>query len=322
MSEDATGSLLEILRSAEGFVSDLDLARRLGVAREDVWTRLEQLQREGYEILIGPNLGYRLVGTPDRLVPEELQRHLGTAIVGRRLVVYEETSSTMDVAHQLAMAGEPEGSCILAESQRAGRGRFGRRWMSPKGEGVYLSTIFRPALPLESVSQMTLLAAVAVTFAVRQETGVHAQVKWPNDLVIRHRKCCGILTELRAEGHAVRYLVIGIGINVNTPRERLPEQATSLLAETGQRVDRLRLCRRLLQRLDEQYAVLTTQGFASIAALWEEFSVTLGAHVCVEMARRLLEGQAVGIDRDGALLVRTNQGIVERVMAGEVRRVR
>lgn len=322
MSNDPDDAVLEILRATDGFVSDGYLAQRLGVAREVIWNHLEQLQQEGYEIVLRPNLGYRLAGLPGRLLPAEIRRRLGTAVVGRRVVVYEETSSTMDVAHRLAMGGEPEGSCVIAEAQQVGRGRLGRRWASPKGSGIYLSVIFRPSLSLEAAPQMTLLAAVAAARAVRQETGVPVQVKWPNDLVIQQRKLCGILTEMHAEAQAVRYLVVGVGVNVNTPPEHLPSEATSLWTESGQRVDRLGLCRCLLQELDEQYAILRREGFGPIAALWEDLSVTLGAHVRAEIAQRTLEGQAIGIDRDGALLVRTNAGMVERVVAGEVIRVR
>ncbi len=299
-----------------------DLSRRLGIEPDAVWSQVGALQKQGYEIVLRPDLGYRLVGVPDRLLPAEIRYRLETSLVGCRVVVYEETSSTMDVAHRLARAGEPAGTCVLAESQRAGRGRIGRQWHSPKGEGICLSVILRPALPPHAAPQLTLLSAVATAAAIRTETGVPAQVKWPNDIVVHRKKVCGILTEMQADAGTLRYLIVGIGINVNTPSDRLPSGATSLLVERGEAISRIDLCRRLLLSLDERYATFSAHGFQTIAQEWEMFSSTLGGHVRVEVPGRLLEGQAVAIDGDGALLVRKDQGIVERVVAGDVIRVR
>ncbi len=322
MSIGRDEAILELLRETNGFVSTQDLSQRLGVPPTLVPDEIEALRQQGYGILLRPESGYRLTMVPDRLLPFELRYRLETSIIGRRIVVYEQTTSTMDVAHQLAQAGEPQGTCVLAESQTGGRGRLGRRWSSPVGDGIYLSLILRPPLSSCAAPQVTLLAAVSVALSIRAITEIPVQVKWPNDIVVQGKKVCGILTEMRLDDTQGRYLVVGIGVNVNTSRDRLLDGATSLRVECGEIVSRIDLCRRLLQQFDEQYAVLIDRSFRPIAELWETFSSISGGHVRVDLQDRVLEGQAVGIDQDGALLVRCDHGVVERVVAGDVVRVR
>ena len=320
MMEEA---VLNTLRARVGeHVSGEELSRLLGVSRTAIWKEIEKLREEGYRILAQPHTGYRLVGIPDRLIPQELTWNLQTSCMGRRVHAYETTDSTMDIAHRLAASNEPEGAVVVAEGQSGGRGRLGRNWISPKGKGIYASVILRPPLQLSHVPLITLMAAVAVARAIQAETRLIPQIKWPNDVMIRGKKAAGILTELNAELNRVHYVILGIGINVNTPASHLPARATSLAEELGQRVDRVGLSRSLFVQLDRSYSEFLSQGSPAILEQWRGFASFLGRRIRVVLEGRTVDGQAVDVDSNGELLVRTDVGLVESVAAGEVLVVR
>ena len=315
--------VLNALKTRAGaFVSGEELSRLIGVSRTAIWKEIEKLRAEGYKILAQPHTGYQLVGIPDRLTAQELSWNLATRRVGKRIHAYDTTDSTMDVAHRLAAAGEPEGSVVVAEGQARGRGRMGRAWTSPKGKGVYLSLILRPALRLSEVAQITLVAAVAVARAIDSVTSIKPEIKWPNDLMIKGKKLAGILTELSAELNRVNYVILGIGINVNSSASQLPAQATSLAETVGQKIDRLELARSLLVQLDRAYSDFLSRGLVPVLESWRRFAGFLGHRIRVSAQGRVLDGQAVDVDSTGALLVRTDTGLIESVSAGEVLIVR
>lgn len=312
-------AILNALKSrADTVVSGEELSRWLGVSRTAVWKGIEKLRNEGYKILAHPHSGYRLAGVPDRLTPQELSWNLATNRIGKKIYAYDTTDSTMDVAHRLSAAGVPEGTVVVAEGQGKGRGRMGRNWISPKGKGIYLSVLLRPSLQLNEVQYVTLLAAVAVARTIEQGTGLTPEIKWPNDVLVNRKKVAGILTELRAEINRTHSVVLGIGINVNTPESRLPAHATSLAKAVGEKVDRVGLARLLLVTLDQIYQEFLDEGIGSILARWRAYARFLGAPVRVAAQGRVVDGQAVDIDESGALLVRTEAGLIESVSAGEV----
>lgn len=316
-------AILNALRSRkEEFVSGEELSRAAGVSRTAIWKEIEKLRAEGYKIIAQPHSGYRLAGIPDRLTAQELTWNLRTKRIGKRIHAYAETDSTMDIAHRLAAAGEPDGSVVVAEAQGKGRGRMGRAWVSPKGKGIYLSVILRPELQIQATPQLTLAAAVAVAEAVAAETGLKPEIKWPNDLLIGGKKICGILTELNAELNRVNYVVAGIGLNVNTPGDKLPAHGTSLSEELGSKVDRISLARVLLAQLDRVYDLYLKEGITPLLDSWRRYADFLGRRVRVALDGRMVDGQAVDLDPAGALLVRTDTGLIESVSAGEVLIVR
>ncbi|MBI3312537.1 MAG: biotin--[acetyl-CoA-carboxylase] ligase [Candidatus Omnitrophica bacterium] len=311
------------MRRGEGeYVSGEELSRLAGVSRTAIWKEIEKLRGEGYKILAQPHEGYRLVEIPDRLTAQELTWNLQTKRIGRRVHAYESTDSTMDVAQQLAAAGEPEGSVVVAEGQNQGRGRVGRRWLSPKGKGIYCSAILRPSLPLSGVAPLTLLAAVAVARAVESNTGLQPQIKWPNDVLIGGKKLAGILTELNAELNRVRFVILGIGLNVNTSRAQLPAHSTSLAEELGEPADRVEFARVLLVQLDRAYDQFIQGQMPALLEAWRRYAVFLGHRIRVALPGRTLDGQALDVDPSGALLVRTDAGMIESISTGDVLIVR
>ena len=312
-------AVLNALKARPGeFVSGEELSRLAGVTRTAIWKEIEKLREQGYKILAQPHSGYRFVEAPDKLLPQEISWNLATRRLGKRIHAYEETDSTMDIAHRLGSGGEPEGSVVVAEGQGKGRGRMGRSWASPKGKGVYCSILLRPPLRPSEVSRITLMAAVAVARAVQQAADVKPQIKWPNDILIGSKKVAGILTELNGELNRVNYCVIGVGINVNTPARQLPPEGTSLSEEAGGKVSRVEVARALITQMDSLYEEFLSRGLEPILDGWRGFAGFLGRRIRVEIQGRRVEGQAMDVDAGGALLVRTDTGLIESISAGDV----
>ncbi|MFH1407341.1 MAG: biotin--[acetyl-CoA-carboxylase] ligase [Candidatus Omnitrophota bacterium] len=310
--------ILDLLRRNQDYISGEDLAQELDITRSAVHKHVEKLRTEGYDILAVPHLGYKLVKIPDKLTGEEISWKLGTKIIGNKIYSYQKTASTMDIAHKLAQSHTAEGTCIFAEEQTKGRGRMQRHWISPKGDGIYFSVVLYPDMPAQEAPKITLMTAVSVALAIRKITPLMPLIKWPNDILINGKKVCGILTEMEAEPDAMRYVVLGIGVNANTKKEDLPKTASSLKEQLGSSVSRIELAKELLRELDENYALFKKEGFRKIIKLWREYSSTLGLRLRVMSHGRKVEGHAMDVDESGALLVRLDSGFIERVLAGDV----
>ena len=311
-------TILHLLRQG-GCISGEELGQALGISRTAVWKHITALRREGYRIESSPGKGYSLVSVPDSLLPEEIKAGLRTNLLGRQIAYHRELTSTQDAARALAAQGANEGTIVIAETQAAGRGRIGRGWASPPG-GIYLSIILRPAIKPSEALRFPLIAVVAAAQAIEQLTGLKPQLKWPNDIIVAGRKGGGILTEMSAEMDRVNYIVIGMGINVNT--ESFPDEirgiATSLRAECGKEVSRVQLVQDILAQLESLYQVFQVSGFAAIRERWKALSNTIGARVSIRGEREQVEGEAIDIDEDGALILRKANGALERVIAGDV----
>lgn len=307
------------------FTSGVALSDKLGLSRTAVWKHVETLRRMGYGIEAVPSRGYRLVEVPDRLTALELSPLLATHDLGR-VVHFEETmASTNAAAFQLATEGAFHGEAVVAEEQTQGRGRRGRGWVSPAGKNLYCSVILRPELSPARASELTLVAAVALAETVT-EAGAQAKIKWPNDVQIDGRKVGGILTELSAEAEKVHFVVLGVGVNLNMKQGDFPAElsdtATSLLMARGQRVPRALFTAAFWTRLEQWLDVHEAQGFAPVREQWKKLSATLGQEVLVKTESAELRGTAVDIDDAGALLVKTPEGKIERVLSGDVEQVR
>jgi len=321
MTTDA--KILSALRANPAGVSGADLAEQLAISRAAVWARIEELRQAGYEIEAGPHFGYRLVSSPDALHADDLLARLGkTKVVGRDIRVFEETTSTNDVMEKLARDGVKEGVVVFAESQTKGRGRLGRKWMSPTHQGLWFSILLRPELRPQESTQLTVASATALHRAIKSVTGISAEIKWPNDLLIGGKKVVGILTELSAELDRVQHIILGIGVDVNQDAAEFPAElrkiATSLKLEAGEEISRAELATEILRELDFDYARICGGKFSQVADEWEAGCATIGKNVSVQMGSRLVCGRAEALDDDGALLVRTEHGHLERVIGGDV----
>jgi BirA family biotin operon repressor/biotin-[acetyl-CoA-carboxylase] ligase len=315
--------ILAALRASPDGVSGAELAEQLGVTRAAIWGRIEELRRLGYDIEAGPHLGYRLVSAPDALYADDLLARLGTArIIGRDIRVFEQTTSTNDVIEKLAHDGVKEGVVVFAESQTKGRGRLGRPWVSPGRKGLWLSVLLRPDLRPQETTQLTVASATALRRAIQSETGLDPEIKWPNDILIRGKKVAGILTELSAELDRVKHVILGIGLDVNQNVNEFPAElrktATSLKIETGKILSRPELATAILRELDCDYARVGGHFFADVADEWEAHCTTIGRAVTIQIGGRRVSGRAESLDDDGALLLRTEHGHLERITGGDV----
>jgi BirA family biotin operon repressor/biotin-[acetyl-CoA-carboxylase] ligase len=322
MSVDA--EILKALRAAdEGAVSGAELSQQLGVSRAAVWARIEELRTLGYDIEASPHLGYRLVNSPDLLHADDLMSRLGkTKVIGRDIQVFEETTSTNDVVEKLARNGVKEGVVVFTESQTRGRGRLGRKWISPARKGLWFSILLRPDMRAQETTRLTVASATALRRAIESETGLRPEIKWPNDLLLSGKKVAGILTELAGELDHVRYVILGIGVDVNlNPGEfagDVRKTATSLKAELGRAVSRADMAVAILRELDRDYGRLSAGQFEAVADEWEGYCTTIGQEVVIRTSDREIRGRAESLAEDGALLLRTDHGHLERIVGGDV----
>ena len=234
---------------------------------------------------------------------------------GHPIYLFQQIGSTNDHAKQLAEGGAPEGLLVLAEEQTAGRGRMNRRWLTPPGTALALSLILRPTLPAGQWPRLIMLAGVAACEALEQTAGVTAQLKWPNDILLSGKKAGGILVEGAFSGEALDYAVLGLGLNVSWSPEAVDFPATNVQAECGQIVDRVRLLRALLTRLEAWGAGLTAP---ALFEAWRARLLWLGEPIVIHAPEGELQGYAENVDEDGALRVRLASGEMRRVLAGDV----
>lgn len=316
--------ILKALRAPDGcWVSGSELSQGLGVTRAAVWGRVEELRSLGYDIAASPHQGYRLVSSPDALHADDLMARLPEGcVIGRDIRVFKETASTNDTIEKLARDGAAEGVVVFAESQTRGRGRLGRTWSSPAGKGLWFSVLLRPDLRPPEITRLTVAAATAIRRAIHAATGLAPEIKWPNDLLIDGRKAAGILTELSAETDQVRYVILGVGIDVNQTAADfegdLSEVAASLSMGVGHGLDRAVLATRVLHALEQDYSRICNGQFQAVAEEWESNCATLGRRVSIRIGGRLAVGCAESLDADGALLLRSQHGHLERITGGDL----
>ena len=313
--------ILSLLRSSRnGFLSGEELARKTGISRTMVWKHITSLRREGFSIEAVPSQGYRLTSEPDLLRHRDIASGIKTKIIGRDIHLFTTLVSTNTTAMELASKSKAEGMVVIAETQTGGRGRLGRKWISPK-RNLYLSVILRPAIPTHKAPLITMAGAVAVASAIRSVCGVTAGIKWPNDILISGKKVCGLLTEMSAEQDRIRHIVLGIGVDVNMMPDELPPDVraltTTLSDATGSTVNRTVLLRQLLRDLDHWYRKFLVQD-ADVLAEWKKLNVTFGRRITVSGTGELFEGIAQGIDEDGRLIVRQDNGALRMIAAGDV----
>jgi BirA family biotin operon repressor/biotin-[acetyl-CoA-carboxylase] ligase len=321
MTTDA--KILSALRAHPDGVSGAQLADQLAISRAAIWARIDELRKVGFDIEASPHFGYRLLGEPDALLADDLLARLGKAkVVGRDIQVFEQTASTNDVAEKLARDGVKEGVVVFAESQTKGRGRLGRKWMSPTRKGLWFSVLLRPNLRPQETTQLTVISATALRRAIKTVTGLSAEIKWPNDILLHGNKVAGILTEMSAEVDRVRHVILGIGVDVNQGAAEFPPElrglATSLKMAAGEEISRSELAVEILRELDIDYARVCGGKFSEVADEWEAACATIGKNVTVHVGDRKFAGRAESLDDDGALLIRTEHGHLERVIGGDV----
>ena len=316
-------ALLGALFAARGQrISRSNLARAAGLAPRDLDPRLAPYLQAGYPIEFHPQGSIGLREPPDVWCAEEIVGRCpasGTSCVKAwDPMLLAETSSTNDVAREQGRKGARSGFLVAASRQTSGRGRLGRGWESPPGKGLYVSILVRPDLAMTEAGRLTVLSSVAAVDAVEAVSGLRPHIKWPNDLTVRGRKLAGLLIETEPKGKRLAFAVIGIGLNVHQEAAdfspELRARATSLFRVTGQRIRRADLLVALLHALDRRLS----RPFDEAREAWTASSLTLGERVTLTTLRGRKQGQAVGLDESGALLLRHRSGEVEAITAGDM----
>lgn len=320
--------ILTILKNSEKHVSGQGLSNQLGVSRTAIWKVINQLKEEGYMIEAVPNKGYRIVAYPDIITAEEIKSILRTKEIGKEVLYYDMVDSTNTKAKQLAEQENTHGLLVIAEQQEMGKGRRGKNWNSQKGTGIWMSLIIKPKIKPVAASMLTLVAALAVTKAIRQmgeqeenRNNLEAKIKWPNDIVVNGKKVCGILTEMSSELDYINHVVIGIGINANI--EKFPDEinhmATSLLLEGKKHIKRSQLVAFVLEAFEAYYIkFLKTENLETMITEYNQWLINYEEEVKIIEENVTYTGVAKGITPTGELIVILPDGTRKEVVSGEV----
>ena len=309
-----------MLRDTDGYVSGQELCNKFGVSRTAIWKVINQLKEAGYEIEAAQNKGYHLIAAPDVMTEAELESLKNTQWAGCEIYCFDSIDSTNTKAKELAEAGHPSGTLVVADQQTLGRGRRGRSWESPAGTGIFMTLMLKPDINPNNASMLTLVAAMATARAITEVTGEAAQIKWPNDIVMNGKKVVGILTEMSAQFDYINHIVVGIGINVHNEGfpEEIAKTASSLLLECGHRIHRASLIEAFLEEFERLYAVyLETEDMSGLQKEYDSLLVNRGRQVRVLDPKEPFEGKAMGITKKGELIVDTWESR-KLVSSGEV----
>jgi BirA family biotin operon repressor/biotin-[acetyl-CoA-carboxylase] ligase len=293
----------------------------MGISRTAIWKYINHLEQLGYTISKLKGKGYRLVTSPDKLYAWEIEQYSETEVIGKKVIYKNELDSTNTFAFKLALGGETEGTCVIAETQKIGKGRLGRKWFSPVGKNLYMSIVLRPHIPPSKVYPVTFLSSLAVYDTIRAVTDAEPVLKWPNDVLVACRKVCGTLLELSTEADMVRFVIVGIGFNINMEEHEIDEEiknkATSLLMEAKKPFERSMVCGILLTNLEQYYNIFRKNGPEEICSIWEDRAKIKGKYLEITQMGESFKGISEGIDRDGAMLLNID-GKTKKIIAGDV----
>lgn len=302
-------------------ISGAQIAKEIGVRRQTVWRWIETLRAAGVKVKGHPRTGYHIERAADVLAPKLLARGLRGTPFAKHIFHFFKVDSTNTVAMHLGEEREPHGTVVVAEEQTSGRGRAGHSWHSEKAAGIYVSILLRPQISPMLAPALTLVGGLAAYDAIAEESGLPPDIRWPNDVLLKGKKVCGILTEMQAEPDRMHFAVIGIGINVNQPKMpgELASIATSMRMETGRVHSRLDLLARLLRHLDRYYNQFIGEGAVPILRRFAEVSSYFeGKRVRISTSTDNFVGTTAGLEPIGILRVKRDDGKIESVISGTV----
>lgn len=313
--------LEQLQKTEQDYLSGEQLSQHFNISRTAVWKHIKKLQAQGYEIKANSKLGYQLSFSPQPLDVERL-KHVSLTQFQLNPIYKQQVESTQLDAKILAEQGAEEGTVVFAEQQLQGKGRLGRHWHSPYGKGIWMSFIMRPQVPLQFAPQLTLLMAVVLAETLSNNYHIPATIKWPNDVLIRGKKCSGILLESIAEEQRLNYVIAGIGINVNMSADDFPDElanlATSLRLETNTSIDRTDFLIQFYKTLDLFLTLYLSRGFEPIKEKWESYADGFGTLKLIKQGDAYFEAVPFKLDESGALWVRHKDGTEARLFAAEI----
>jgi len=299
-------TILEILKTSPDIISGEELSKRLEVSRVSIWKHIKALQELGYDI-VSSSKGYSYASENDLLYPWEFGRR--ESLIHH----YQTLPSTMDMARDLARKGAPDGSVVIAEVQKKGRGRMQRHWLSQRG-GIYMTLILRPRIPAVSGFLLNFMTGTSLVETIREFTGIDARVKWPNDLLVGRKKLSGMIAEMETAADMITFVNIGIGINVNNNPSTEEKSATSIAQLLGYKIRRKEL---LYMFFDNLAARMEQMNLDTAVQDWKQYTMTIGREVEVVTLTDTTRGKAVDVDDSGALHVKLPDNTIKKVVYGD-----
>ena len=300
------GKILNILRKENCVVSGETLSDQLKISRVSIWKHINKLKALGYQIEATAK-GYRLISSPDTPFPWEFTSRTPT------IRYFDEVTSTMDVAKDLARKQCPDFTVVVAERQTTGRGRMQRNWLSTEG-GLYFTIVLRPPIPPVLSYRITYAASMVLANTLRRLYPIDARVKWPNDILVDGKKIAGLLAEMEAESDRITYLNVGIGINVNNDPTVSEPGASSLKRILGKGISRKQLLSEFLDRFESR---IVDRPLKYVISEWKACTVTLNRRVKIVTTYEVSEGLAMDVDDNGALILTLDDGTVKKIMYGD-----
>ena len=299
------------------YMSGVELSKKLKISRTAVWKQIQILKDLGYKIEAVKNKGYKLISRPDIPLSEEISFNLKTKIIGSNILYFKSLSSTNLYAKNLIKNKPIEGTVIIADTQTKGRGRKNRSWFSPEG-GLWFSIILYPKIPTQYAMLVTMATSISLVQAINKLTGLSPNIKWPNDLLLKNKKICGILTELDAEMDRINYSIVGVGINVNNYIENdLKDKAASIVNFYNKNVSRVDLLKLFLRYFDTNYSKLISKDFGFIRNLWLVYSDIIGKKIKLKREDSEIVGIVEDIDDTGCLILNVDDKKI-KVVSGDL----
>lgn len=316
-------SVLALLKqNLNEFTSGQVISEKLDVSRTSIWKYINSLRKDGYKIESSSKKGYKLVSSPDILTFEEIKETLTTKYIGKNILHFDSIASTNLKAKELAEKGEAHGSVVISEEQTLGRGRLGRQWLSPKYKGIWFSIILRPKTEPINIPKITQVAAASIVNSLAN-LNIDAYIKWPNDIIVNHKKVCGILTEMSGELNRVNYVVLGMGVNANLDpsdfNEDISLKATSLKIETGHSIDRKLFISSILNEFEKLYEEFSKYNTVNKSLeICKKQSAVLGKNIKIISGGSISYAKAVDIQKSGELKVEYPDGSTDDLISGEI----
>lgn len=306
------------------YLSGQDLSDVLRISRVAIWKHIKKIQELGYIVESKQKLGYKLISNSDALLPWEITRGLKTKVIGQQAYYFDSINSTQIQALKMAADPKNNGAVIVSEKQTGGKGRTGRKWISPKG-GIWFSVILYPRFDISMTTLFPIGAALALSIALEKTLKISPELKWPNDVTIKGKKLAGLLVDASFESNRVENLVLGIGINFNVDAKQIEKKlkntpnfyGVASLSEQKKKVKPVELVQSFLAELEKIFQMLNSRETKKIISEWTRRSSTIGMNVEIDTSDGKVKGKAIKIDDDGALIVAKGNS-TERIVAGDV----
>ena len=320
--------LLKVLRFLKThdteYLSGQDLSDVLRISRVAVWKHIKKIQTLGYTVESKQKEGYKLTKNSDLLLPWEIISGLETKVLGQQAYYFDSIDSTQNQALKMVNESENDGVIIIAEKQTGGKGRSGRKWISPKG-GIWFSIILHPRFNISNITLFPIASSLALSYAIQKTCKISTELKWPNDLTIKGKKVAGMLVDASFESNEIENLVLGVGINFNVNIKEIEKTlkktqnyyGISSLNENGNKAEAIELIQSFLLELEKIYEELNNNQTKKIIIEWTKRSSTIGKKIEINTNEGKIKGEAIKIDNDGGLMIK-GEGKIKKIFAGDV----